>query len=176
MKLDLERTRHGRSEFPVSGSLKLDWAEDRPGEASVQGVLVVQNLDSRFLLNGTLQARGRATCGRCLEEFELSWDVPVEIMVLRDVESDEGEGDSLVIRQADGEVDLAEALRESLILAFPPATVCRQDCRGICALCGADLNQGTCSCDAADEDPRWAALDAIGPDGQEDQEDQEDRG
>lgn len=161
MKLDLDRTRHGRSEIPVSGSLKLDWAEDRPPEAHLEGILVVHNLEGRFLLSGNLQAEGRTTCGRCLEEFDLSWAVPVEIMVLRDVDTDEGEDDSLVIRQTSGEVDLTEALRESLILAFPPAAVCREDCLGLCPQCGCDLNQGHCDCDTAEVDPRWAGLDAL---------------
>lgn len=161
MKLDLDRTRHGRSEIPVSGSLKLAWAEDRPEQAKIQGVLVVDNLDSRFLLNGTIEAMGPVCCGRCLEDFELSWDVPVEIMVLRDLDTDEGEGDSLVIRQTTGEVDLTEALRESLILAFPAAAVCRPDCQGICAQCGKDLNTGSCGCAQEEVDPRWAGLDAL---------------
>lgn len=161
MKLDLDRTEHGRTELDVSLALKLDWTEDRPAEAQVQGTLFVQNLDSRFLVNGTLQARGTSTCGRCLEDFELTWDVPVEIMVLRDVETDEGEDDSLVLRQTKGEADLTEALRECLVLAYPTATICREDCLGICPQCGSDRNRQPCSCAEDDVDPRWAGLDAL---------------
>ena len=84
---------------------------------------------------------------------------PVEIMVLRNVDTDEGEGDSMVLRQASGEVDLTEALRESLVLAYPAATICRDDCKGICSQCGADLNKGACNCEEDDVDPRWAGLD-----------------
>ncbi len=161
MKLDLDRTQHGRSEIEISGNLKLDWADDRPDEARVQGVLVVDNLESRFLLNGTLQAQGQATCGRCLAGFRLEWTVPVEAMVLRNVDTDEGEGDSLVIRQTTGEVDLTDAIRESVILAYPAATICQQECRGFCAQCGTDLNKGSCQCSEEETDPRWAGLDDL---------------
>lgn len=161
MKLDLERTTHGRSELPVNVNLTLDWSEDRPDEVAVDGALTVDNLDSRFLINGPLRAQGRATCGRCLEEFQISWKVPVEIVVLRDLETDEGEGDTMVLRQRRGEVDLNDALRESVVLAFPPAAVCQDSCKGLCASCGADLNQTTCTCQEEDYDPRWAGLDAL---------------
>ena len=161
MKLDLDRTPHGRSELRISGPLKLAWGPERPDSVQVQGLLQVDNLASRFLVNGKLEARGQAECARCLAAFELVWDVPVEIMVLTDVDSDEGEGDTLVIRQKRGEVDLDEPLRECLVLAFPAAPICHADCRGLCPQCGADLNQGPCGCRNDDVDPRWAGLDAL---------------
>lgn len=164
MKLDLDRTASGRSELDIAGEIALEWAEDRPDRARLAGTLHVQNLDQRFLVDGEIEAEGRCTCDRCLADFDLRWTVPVEIMVLRNVDTDEGEGDTLVLRQAKGEVDLTEPLRECLVLAYPASTVCKPDCRGICSHCGADLNTvegGVCGCAENDVDPRWAGLDAI---------------
>jgi uncharacterized protein len=158
MKLDLDRQEPGRFELAIEGELDLGLDDGRPGAAAIDGTLVVDNVESRFLLNGTLSAAGRAECGRCLAEFDLRWDVPVEIIVLRDVDTDEGEGDSLVIRQRSGEVDLTEALRESAVLAFPQAPVCRDDCKGLCPSCGIDRNTGTCECADDNIDPRWEGL------------------
>lgn len=158
MKLDLERQEHGRSELPIEGDLVLGLGDGRPERATLRGTILVDNVESRFLLGGTLTAAGRAECGRCLGAFDLCWDVPLEIVVLRDVDTDEGEGDSLVIRQATGEVDLTDALRESAVLAFPLAPVCREDCRGLCPRCGSDRNTGTCNCADEDIDPRWEGL------------------
>jgi uncharacterized protein len=84
--------------------------------------------------------------------------VPVELMVLRDPHSNETEGDTLLILQRDGEVDLAESLRESAALAYPQMTICRDACRGLCASCGADLNDGPCGCVEEPVDPRWEGL------------------
>ncbi len=54
-------------------------------------------------------------------------------------------------------VDLTDDLRETILLAFPLYPVCRPDCRGLCAQCGADLNAGDCEC-APPADNRWAVL------------------
>jgi uncharacterized protein len=59
------------------------------------------------------------------------------------------------------EIDLGEAIREQILLALPPAPLCREDCKGLCATCGKDLNEGECGCDRAVHDPRWDALKAL---------------
>lgn len=158
MKLDLDRQPKGRSELALIGSVDLALGEDRPGETTLEGVLTVQNLEARCLLNGSLRATGQAECSRCLADFTCTWTVPVDIMVLRDTESDEEEGETLLILQREGEVDLREALRECAVLAFPHAPVCREDCRGLCPTCGIDRNTGTCNCEEENYDPRWEGL------------------
>ena len=158
MELDLDRQEPGRSEIDISGTLELGMGESGPMTADVSGVLVVQNIESRCLLNGRLEAVGDATCGRCLNDFSLVWTVPVDMMVLRDVDSDEDEGETLLIQQRTGVVDLRESIRESAVLGFPLVTVCREDCKGLCPTCGIDLNEEVCSCADEDYDPRWEGL------------------
>jgi len=158
MKLDLDRTPSGRTELPLSGDLTLEWGKDRPSSALVEGTLIVQNLEGRVLVSGEIEARGQAVCTRCLEPFDLSWPAEVSCMILRDTGSDEGRDDSMVVSQRDGEVDLREILRESVILAFPQAPHCGPDCRGLCAGCGKNLNREACVCEAENHDPRWDAL------------------
>lgn len=158
MILDLDRHPGGRSELAITGSLDLAMTDGRPGSAEFEGTLVVQNLDSRVLLNGNLAAAGRAECARCLETFDIKWEVPVEVMILRDVDSDESESVNLLILQQKGEVDLRESLRECAVLSYPQAPVCRDDCKGLCPSCGIDLNDGTCECEEDNVDPRWEGL------------------
>jgi len=158
MILDLDRHPSGRSELALDGTLDLGLADGRPETARVSGTAVVQNLESRVLVSGTLEAEGTAECGRCLEDFTLKWDVPLDVMVLRDVDTDETEGETLLILQQKGEVDLRETLRECAILGYPQAAVCRTDCKGLCPECGIDRNRDTCDCEKEDVDPRWAGL------------------
>jgi len=158
MILDLDRHPSGRSELAIAGPLPLAMSDGRPESAELDGTLVVQNLDRRVLLNGTLVAVGRAECGRCLEEFEIRWDVPVDVMVLRDVDSGETESETLLILQQKGEVDLRESLRESAVLSYPQAPVCKDDCKGLCPDCGIDRNLETCECEEDNVDPRWEGL------------------
>jgi uncharacterized protein len=56
------------------------------------------------------------------------------------------------------ELDLRPAIREQWILAAPTFALCREDCRGFCARCGADLNAGPHECVHEEADPRWEAL------------------
>lgn len=58
-------------------------------------------------------------------------------------------------------VDLTPDMRESIILAFPSYPVCDRECRGLCAQCGANLNEGPCGC-ARPADNRWGNLDQLG--------------
>ena len=158
MILDLDRTASGRSELEIAGPVDLGLGSEQPRDVVVRGLATVDNLEHRVLLAGTLQARGRAECSRCLDTFELVWDVPLEIMVLRDVDSDEADGDTLVLLQNSGEVDLRAAVTESVVLALPLAPVCREDCRGLCPSCGSNRNTDTCNCEEEDYDPRWEGL------------------
>ena len=58
---------------------------------------------------------------------------------------EEDEGDDRYFYQGD-HVELAPMLREHVILAAPMQPLCREDCAGLCARCGKDLNEGLCQC------------------------------
>ncbi len=158
MKLDLERQPTGRSMNEVAIGCKVTTDLGTRLFLDVTGNLTVDNLGQRFLVTGSMNAAGQTDCDRCLSTFTLQFDVPVEITVLRDLESSEGEGDTCVIQQKTAVVDLSDALHEATILAFPAKLVCREDCRGLCVQCGANLNESQCDCTEEDEDPRWAGL------------------
>ena len=53
------------------------------------------------------------------------------------------------------ELDLRPALREQWLLHVPGYALCRDDCKGLCPTCGAELNAGPCDCASAAADPRW---------------------
>jgi len=161
MKLDIDTQDWGQSEIVISDELNLELGEGNPQTARAEGNLTVENLENRFHLKGKVKATGNAQCGRCLETFSYVWDAPVEIMVLRNVERDGDQGDTVVLHQSRGIVDLREAVTECVTLAFPLTTYCREDCKGLCPTCGIDLNRQSCDCKEEDIDPRWAALDDL---------------
>ena len=55
-------------------------------------------------------------------------------------------------------LDIREALRQQLVLAEPMQPLCREDCAGLCPICGADRNLGLCACSGGEIDTRWAVL------------------
>ena len=115
-------------------------------------------------LQGQLFTRIEVSCARCLEPVEqpvtrhfdllyrpLGTDKGAEELSVRDGEAEIG------YYQGDG-LELEEVLREQVLLAVPLKTLCNERCKGLCAHCGTNLNQGQCCCAELLPDPRWAAL------------------
>jgi len=109
-------------------------------------------------LRGTFTARIEMQCRRCLELLEL--DVEDDLAVFFDPEATAVDEDVTLyaIEPDAGELDLRPVLRERVILAVPDYPLCREDCRGLCPNCGANLNETDCDCQVAEPDARWASL------------------
>ena len=118
-------------------------------------------------LRGRLSAGLELQCARCLEP------VPQEVtrefeLLYRPLGADAGR-DELSVTDAEAEIGyyqgngilLEDVLREQVLLALPLKITCREDCKGLCPHCGKNLNQEQCSCAAAADDLRWAALKEI---------------
>lgn len=58
-------------------------------------------------------------------------------------------------------VDMTDDLREAVLLGMPSFPLCSQDCKGLCPVCGQDLNKEECECARAGGDFRWNALDNL---------------
>ena len=72
------------------------------------------------------------------------------------MDGEEGE-DGELIPLENGQLDLDEAAATAFVLGMDTKNLCSDDCKGLCAKCGADLNLGPCGC-GPDVDPRLAAL------------------
>ena len=56
------------------------------------------------------------------------------------------------------EINLQDGIQEQIVIAFPIRALCREDCQGLCAACGADLNQGKCGCESRSINNKFAVL------------------
>lgn len=125
-----------------------------PADAPVALDLWLESVQEGILATGTATTAWVGECRRCLGRA--SGTLVVDYREL--FESEPVEGESYPLRHE--QVDLEPLAREAVILALPQAPLCREDCRGLCAGCGADLNEGPCSCEP-ERDDRWAALDVL---------------
>jgi uncharacterized protein len=105
--------------------------------------------DGELLWRGHLTGRARGTCRRCLAEVELPLDASVDVLFTADPEAADDPSVYPLAPRAT-QVDLRPAIREEVALAVPPYVLCREECRGLCPRCGADLNQGPCGCAVAE--------------------------
>ena len=110
-----------------------------------------------YVLRLRFEAELVGPCMRCLEPAAPTFEVDA-----REV-SQPGEGDELSSPYVhDGILDLRAWARDALALGLPTALLCREDCAGLCAECGANLNEA--GADHGHErapDPRWAKLSEI---------------
>lgn len=119
---------------------------------------------------GEVRIRGKytvemgAACDRCLAPARFPIDATFDLFyrpmsfIAKDeeVEIDEGEAE-LGFYEKDV-IDLADVLREQVLLALPMQRVCDEGCKGICPGCGKNLNEGDCGCAPSGGDARWSAL------------------
>jgi len=125
----------------------------------VRGRLALIRTDQHILVQGSLTSALSAECVRCLESFRLP--VQVQLEELYALTSGPHAPDPLYVVAPDGTIDLTHPLRENVLLAQPMKPVCRPDCKGLCASCGKNLNEGPCDCEDELIDPRLAALKAL---------------
>lgn len=122
---------------------------------------------AQFRLVGRMQTTVELSCSRCLEPFPWPIDTAFDLRYQpRVVNTGEGEreveeDDLSVAFYSEQTIDLGQLMREQVYLALPMKPLCSEGCRGLCRVCGANLNQVTCDCTQGWDDPRLAALKAL---------------
>lgn len=115
-------------------------------------------------LVGRLRTTISVDCGRCLEAFDIPVDAPMDSLFLPmsantgEHEREVQEEDLGVSYYKDDVIDVSEVIREQLYLALPMKPLCREDCKGLCPVCGVNRNRETCDCQTEWVDPRMEPL------------------
>jgi uncharacterized protein len=141
---------------PLGGQ---DYAPDPPAaEARLDVGSSGSGLGLRLRFDTTL----RGPCQRCLADSALEMVLDVRDFQAAGRTDVDAPDDDLDCEYLSGpmrmELDVAAWARDSIAEALPMSILCREDCAGLCAQCGTDLNTASCACVTDDSDPRWAAL------------------
>ncbi len=145
----------------------LDLEPDLTQSRDVEGDLRLTRTNRGLLVRGRLQTAIEVTCSRCLREFELPVDIEIDEEALPVIDLVSGqpaeiEAEPDVLRLTDHhELDLEGEVRDAVVLAEPIAPVCRDDCPGLCLVCGQELASGGHDHSDDDIDPRLEALRGI---------------
>lgn len=122
-------------------------------------VAITSTDDKQLLIKTKVNLTMEIPCDRCLETVSVDFDFDVEKevdMSLSDEERIEGLDELSYIDDFNLDVDML--IRNELFVHMPVKVLCREDCKGICRKCGANLNNGTCGCDVTELDPRMAVI------------------
>ncbi len=107
-------------------------------------------------VDGSFTANTEVVCSRCLKAFEHTVDFRFSEYFAEDPQEDEG------IYPYTGEViDLSTMLEDNIVMSLPMRFLCKDDCKGLCPVCGRDLNEGECGCVPDEGDNPFKALSAL---------------
>ncbi|MEX2116401.1 MAG: DUF177 domain-containing protein [Bacteroidota bacterium] len=143
-----------RTEPPDIG---LDLRFDRNVEVEAR----VEKANRQILVRVEARAAGRFVCDRCLDEFRQDVMSEHTIVYIQGGDPPEDLEKSQEIQYLPKDVniiDLGEDVRQFMILSVPVKMLCKEECAGLCPVCGSNRNTSQCSCTAEETDPRWATL------------------
>jgi len=170
LTIDLVRLKKERGPVRIREEVPEDSPLFQDTDIQLASALTV-DLEASLLNRGEVIVRGGFSgvlsrkCRRCLEPVRVPLDEKVDLLFVPEDElgPEEGEEEDETRRfdPMRGALDLAEAIREEVVLAAPLYVECDPECRGLCPRCGKNLNEGDCDCVLDEPDPRWDALRAI---------------
>lgn len=120
-----------------------------------EAVLTLSQTSSGLVLELEFGVRMVGPCVRCLADA----GVDVRVAAREYQATSPGDADELTTPYlADGKLDLSAWARDAVALALPDKILCREDCAGLCPVCGRDLNREPHEHEGEASDPRWSAL------------------
>jgi len=166
MRINVNEIIGGRRISQVPAELDIsDIVRDNPGVISASRATATVDAwgeGEYAAVTGKLACNLELVCSRCLAAF----DYPLEVRFAEffqlgrpGAEEDADDDDDRMIHVVDEDViDLDPYLKENIAVNVPAFPLCREDCRGLCPVCGADRNVQDCGCQTERIDPRWGAL------------------
>ena len=148
----IETTQIGEDGYAVSGEEPgdlLDLAQDPVARANgpIRYELAVEQAGQELIVRGQAEAPLMLRCSRCAQFFSTTARVSSFLHAYESAEHPEF-------------LDVSDDVREDLLLEIPGFPLCQAGCKGLCARCGQDLNEGACGCVPSEEGPSpWSALD-----------------
>lgn len=130
--------------------------------ATLDAVLTKDDTKCRLL--GRIDATLELQCARCLEPYPTDVGVEIDLLYVPatenrgETESQVEESDLSTGYYRDDRIDLGQLVREQFQLVLPMKPLCRDECRGLCVVCGGNRNVTVCECDETWKDPRFAGL------------------
>ncbi len=115
----------------------------------------VKGHDGFAQLNAEVSFDFSIPCDRCAKQINKRYHYTFSHVLVLSLENDD---DDSYIQVQDYKLDLDELIRADILLELPSKHLCREDCKGLCPVCGKNLNDEACNCDMHQIDPRLEVL------------------
>ena len=116
----------------------------------------VRNTAGVLMMSGDITTTIHGTCDRCANDFDRDIHFPIDVVLVTEMANEENEDEWVFPLEGDS-ADLDDIVRTVFVLNLDSKLLCKEDCKGMCHRCGANLNDGPCNCQK-ELDPRFAAL------------------
>lgn len=158
-----------RTEEPA-GSFPVLYGMQAGGECTFAGPVLIDITAAREFdhvrVSGRVSTRIEMVCSRCLATYETPLDSLFTIYFRKATSHDTAEEEETELEEQDlisatysgDEIDLTHEIEEQVAMEIPLKPLCNEECKGLCPVCGTDLNQGTCSCPRAQASLKFSAL------------------
>jgi uncharacterized protein len=140
----------------LAEALVADVDSRAPAGSVAEADVTLEAFDGGVAVSGKVSGTWEGECRRCL--CSLDGELVTEVREIFRRGGGEQEG---TYPMGEDHVSLRDMVLDALFVALPLLPLCREDCQGICAICGADLNVAPCDCEPVRVDPRWAGLDVL---------------
>jgi uncharacterized protein len=159
MKIQLGGLSEGTHQFRFQAGA----AELGLGDTFINDVIVDATLEktgTQFFLTAAIEAEGKFLCDRCVAEFVSL--LPSSYHMYYVPEGSAGPhmdpSELQVVPPGVNAVDIAEDVRQTIVLSVPLKILCSEACKGLCPRCGKNRNIEECHCAETTTDPRWEQL------------------
>ena len=120
----------------------------------------VRNTAGVYVLSGSVHTTLHGRCDRCARSVEKPVEYPLHAVLAESLSNDDGEEDPWLFLLEGGCADLDDIVTTTFVLSMDSKFLCKEDCKGLCARCGKNLNLGPCGC-GKEIDPRLAVLEQL---------------
>jgi uncharacterized protein len=146
------------------------WGQEYEPDGPCTADAVFTFANERILSEVSVRAAFFLPCSRCLRRTRIetagSLKYLFSLRPLKDsrdsdedgVPEEDGDVDVTRLDSFQAEIDMTQCLWEVLLLSLPERALCREDCKGLCPICGHDKNESDCGCKEDGSDPRLAVL------------------
>ena len=119
--------------------------------------VTVEFASSGYRIYGDIKCKTLEACDRCLNSYEHKKKIILDI-ILSNKNELINNTDIILFKDSEDFIDLSPVIHDLILLDDPLKRLCRNDCKGLCSNCGADLNKSVCKCTKSNNDHRWDKL------------------
>lgn len=132
-----------------------------------KSIMHIEKKGKEVLIKGVASGELELQCSRCLKEYKMPIRTRFEIIYhpveelnkeeLVELKKDEMDVDFY----REGIIETEDIIRDQILLNIPMKPLCSENCKGLCPICGTDLNEYECGCKRKEIDPRFAVLETL---------------